>query len=56
MGGYLATTGATLSSPTGDDTAVSGFLGALLAGFVAGIIVNLLKKAFFLASEIYGRN
>ncbi|MCD7873282.1 MAG: fructose-specific PTS transporter subunit EIIC [Clostridiales bacterium] len=46
VGGYLATTGATLSSPTGDDTAVSGFLGALLAGFVAGIIVNLLKKAF----------
>lgn len=46
VGGYLATTGATLSSPTGDDTAVSGFLGALLAGFVAGIVVNLLKKAF----------
>lgn len=46
VGGYLATTGATLASPTGDDTAVSGFLGALLAGFVAGIIVNLLKKAF----------
>lgn len=46
VGGYLATTGATLTSPTGDDTAVSGFLGALLAGFVAGIIVNLLKKAF----------
>lgn len=46
VGGYLATTGATLASPTGDDTAVSGFLGALLAGFVAGILVNLLKKAF----------
>ena len=46
VGGYLATTGATLSSPTGDDTAVSGFLGALLAGFVAGLLVNLLKKAF----------
>ena len=46
VGGYLATTGATLASPAGDDTAVSGFLGALLAGFVAGIIVNLLKKAF----------
>ncbi len=25
---------------------MSGFLGALLAGFLAGIIVNLLKKAF----------
>ena len=46
VGGYLATTGATLTSPTGDDTAISGFLGALLAGFIAGILVNLLKKAF----------
>lgn len=46
VGGYLATTGATIMSPTGDDTAVSGFLGALLAGFVAGLVVNLLKKAF----------
>ena len=46
VGGYLATTGATLTSPTGDETAISGFLGALLAGFIAGIIVNLLKKAF----------
>lgn len=46
VGGYLATTGATLSSPTGDDNAVSGFLGALLAGFIAGFIVNMLKKAF----------
>lgn len=46
VGGYLATTGATLSSPTGDDSAISGFLGALLAGFAAGVIVNALKKAF----------
>lgn len=46
VGGYLATTGATLQSPTGNDSAVSGFLGALLAGFVAGILVNALKKAF----------
>ncbi len=46
VGGYLATTGATLTMPTGDDTAVSGFLGALLAGFVSGLLVNLLKKAF----------
>lgn len=46
VGGYLATTGATLTMPTGDDTAVSGFLGALLAGFVAGLLVKLLKKAF----------
>mgnify|MGYP003217950106 CR=1 FL=1 len=46
VGGYLATIGATLQSPTGDDKAVSGFLGALLAGFVAGLLVNGLKKAF----------
>ncbi len=46
VGGYLATTGATISSPTGDDSAVSGFLGALFAGFVAGILVLILKKAF----------
>ena len=46
VGGYLATTGATLANPTGDATAVSGFLGALLAGFVAGVFVNWLKKGF----------
>lgn len=46
VGGYLATTGATLASPTGNDSAVSGFLGALFAGFAAGLLVNLLKKAF----------
>lgn len=46
VGGYLATTGATLASPTGDDSSVSGFLGALLAGFVAGVLVNVIKKAF----------
>lgn len=46
VGGYLATTGATIASPTGDDSAVSGFLGALLAGFAAGLIVNALKKVF----------
>ncbi len=46
VGGYLATIGATLQSPTGNDKAVSGFLGALLAGFVAGLLVNGLKKGF----------
>ena len=46
VGGYLATTGATITLPTGDDTAVSGFLGALLAGFAAGLIIKLLKKGF----------
>lgn len=46
VGGYLATTGATLANPTGDATAVSGFIGALLAGFIAGVFVNWLKKGF----------
>ena len=51
-GGVFAANGYTFSSLienhslTGDDKEVSGFLGALLAGFLAGIIVNLLKKAF----------
>ena len=30
----------------GDSKAVSGFLGALFAGFIAGIVVQLIKKAF----------
>lgn len=52
VGGVFAANGYTFSSLidnqglVGDDTAVSGFLGALLAGFVAGILVNILKKAF----------
>jgi PTS system fructose-specific IIC component len=51
VGGVFASSGYTLSSLakdglTGDDSAVSGFLGALFAGFVAGLVVNLLKKAF----------
>lgn len=51
VGGVFASSGYTLSSLaqnglTGDDSAVSGFLGALFAGFVAGIVVNILKKAF----------
>ena len=52
IGGVFAANGYTFSSLienqslAGDDKAVSGFLGALLAGFLAGIIVNLLKKAF----------
>ena len=52
IGGVFASSGYTFSSLienqglVGDDKAVSGFLGALLAGFLAGIIVNLLKKAF----------
>ena len=52
VGGVFAANGYTFTSLienqnlVGDGSAVSGFLGALLAGFVAGILVNLLKKAF----------
>jgi PTS system fructose-specific IIC component len=52
VGGVFASSGYTFSSLitnqslVGDDSAVSGFLGALFAGFVAGLFVNLLKKAF----------
>ncbi len=44
-GGAIATVGSTFAAPTGDSAAVSGFLGALLAGFVGGIIVLLLRRA-----------
>lgn len=44
VGGYLAKVGATWAAPSGQDVS-AGFLGALLAGFVAGFIVNWLKKA-----------
>ena len=52
VGGVFAANGYTFQAfmenkdLVGDDSAVSGFLGALLAGFVAGLLVNLLKKAF----------
>lgn len=52
IGGVFAANGYTFNSLlsnqslVGEDGAVSGFLGALFAGFVAGLIVNLLKKAF----------
>jgi PTS system fructose-specific IIC component len=52
VGGVFAASGYTFNSffenqgLVGDDSAVSGFLGALFAGFVAGLVVNLLKKAF----------
>ena len=52
VGGVFAANGYTFQAfaqnkdLVGDGSAVSGFLGALLAGFVAGILVNLLKKAF----------
>lgn len=52
IGGMIAAQGYTFNSLyenqnlVGDGTAVSGFLGALFAGFAAGLIVNLLKKVF----------
>ena len=53
VGGLFAANGFTFKAfianqgLVGDDKAVSGFLGALLAGFIAGVLVNGLKKAFF---------
>ena len=52
LGGMIAANGYTFTSMfeaqniAGDGAAVSGFLGALFAGFAAGFIVNLLKKGF----------
>ena len=42
VGGYLATTGSTFSNISGD--VPSGFLGALLAGFVGGFLMLGLEK------------
>ena len=44
VGGSLAATGSTFAAPGGDGTAVSGFLGALLAGFLAGWLLKMLMK------------
>lgn len=53
VGGFIATVGSTFGEPSGSATAVSGFLGALLAGFVGGLIVLGLKKVFsFLPNAI----
>lgn len=61
VGGVFASSGYTFSSLiegqglVGDDKAVSGFLGALIAGFMGGIIVQLLKKVFsFLPKSMDG--
>ena len=45
-GGALAAAGSTFAEPAGDAAAVSGFLGALLAGFAGGLIVLMLNKLF----------
>lgn len=53
VGGYIATIGCTFGNITGDPAAVSGFIGALIAGFAGGFIVLLLKKIFsFLPSSL----
>ena len=43
VGGALAVSGATFASPAGDSGSVSGFLGALIAGFVAGYLMLALR-------------
>lgn len=45
VGGLIAKMGATFANPAGGSVN-SGFLGALLAGFIGGYIVILLKRAF----------
>ncbi len=45
VGGLIAKMGATFANPAGGSVN-SGFLGALLAGFIGGYIVIMLKKAF----------
>ena len=54
-GGSIATLGCTFAAPAGDPSAISGFLGALLAGFVGGYIVRLLNAAFKKAPEFVHR-
>ncbi len=55
VGGAMATLGNTFAAPAGDTAAVSGFLGALVAGFVGGCIVLLLRKVFsFLPKSMEG--
>ena len=45
IGGIVAKIGCTFANPAGGDVN-AGFLGALLAGFLAGYLVLALKKAF----------
>jgi len=44
VGGYLASTGATFTDPFAAEAVPSGFLGALLAGFIGGLLIKLFKK------------
>ena len=45
VGGALAANGCTFAAPGGDGTSISGFLGALLAGFIAGWLMKMVMKA-----------
>ena len=44
VGGLLASNGATFMDPGAAKTVPSGFLGALLAGFLAGLIMKLFER------------
>ena len=44
VGGFLASNGATFADPFAAATTPSGFLGALLAGFLAGWLLKLFEK------------
>ena len=57
VGGAIARAGTTFDSLTNADATIvsSGFLGALIAGFIAGYIVILLRKVFsFLPKSLEG--
>ena len=43
VGGFLASNGATFVDPSAAATTPSGFLGALLAGFLGGLLIKLFK-------------
>ena len=45
VGGALAASGATFADPGAANATPSGFLGALLAGFVAGWLLKMIEKA-----------
>jgi len=45
VGGALASSGATFTNPAAVDAIPSGFLGALLAGFLGGWLLKMLEKA-----------
>lgn len=44
VGGLLASNGATFTDPAAAETVPSGFLGALLAGFLAGFIMKCFER------------